>query len=220
MGWGELRRINPWRNLPSSPPYVLPEDASAIERFNHRHKGKPIELQLHVLPEAFIGSPEAPVWLLNLNPGFGSDDVGHDRQIHAQQLQALDLTGDPFWMLAEHNQHSGAYRWWDKKFREPIREFGRTKVRQTFFCAELYGYHSKQGRAGFRIASQQFTFDLVEEACAAGKAFIFMRAKSAWIRSVPALDAARATQVRNWRNPAISSGNIVDWELIAGMLRS
>jgi hypothetical protein len=58
---------NPWLRLPPGPPYVLPEDKEAVEKFNakrdpkHRH-------YLHIdkiLPEPFVGSQNAPVLLLS-----------------------------------------------------------------------------------------------------------------------------------------------------------
>src|SRR5688500_3058766 len=63
---------NPWLRLPDSGPYVLADDAEAVGRFNDKPNRKPIHLlRIHdLLPEPFIGSPDAPVVLLSNNPGW------------------------------------------------------------------------------------------------------------------------------------------------------
>ena len=82
---------NPWPQLPTDAPCVLPPDRSIIEAFNARYADKHesdcrtssctgcFTIQTQLLPEPFIGDPEARVYLLNLNPGYfpGEDDDWH-----------------------------------------------------------------------------------------------------------------------------------------------
>jgi hypothetical protein len=173
------------------------------------------------MPEPFIGCPDAPIWLLNLNPGFGGNEYTHDPIVHERQVRALQLFDEPFWMLDHLVAHSGAYAWWNTKLAAPVREVGRESARASFFCVELYGYHSVNGHRGFRVPSQQFGFQLVRRACELGKAFVIMRAQRSWFEAVPALQnmpSGRMTRVRNWRNPTISPGNVESWDVVLSNL--
>lgn len=60
---------NPWRKLPEAAPFVLVCDQQRICDFNAIAK-KEHKIHVEVLPEPYTGNPEAPVLLLNLNPGF------------------------------------------------------------------------------------------------------------------------------------------------------
>ena len=64
---------NPWVTLPATPPYVFPDDAEAIGRFN-KTADDSYRYHLDILPEPFLGRPDAPVVLLNLNPGYSGDE--------------------------------------------------------------------------------------------------------------------------------------------------
>lgn len=61
--------VNPWISLPASALFVLSRDAEAIEAFN-AGASESHAIHLEVIPEPFIGLPDAPVVLLNLNPGL------------------------------------------------------------------------------------------------------------------------------------------------------
>ncbi len=76
------------RDLPVEPPFVLPSDADAVARF---HAGEPApehRLHLELFPEPFLGRSDAPVVLLNMNPGFSERDAS-GAQWWAQHLGAL-----------------------------------------------------------------------------------------------------------------------------------
>ena len=61
---------NPWSSLPDSPPFVLADDKRAIEAFNQKARKNAI-IQTDMLPEPFMGSLNAPVFVLLENPGAG-----------------------------------------------------------------------------------------------------------------------------------------------------
>ena len=64
---------NPWSSLPDSPPFVLADDKRAIEAFNQEAKKNAI-IQTEMLPEPFVGSLNAPVFVLLENPGAGGGE--------------------------------------------------------------------------------------------------------------------------------------------------
>jgi hypothetical protein len=65
---------NPWLDLPDRQPFALPDDLSLIEEFNRKSSAN-YQVDLNLLPEPFIGRPDAPVVLLNLNPGWSPGDA-------------------------------------------------------------------------------------------------------------------------------------------------
>ncbi|MHB1103221.1 MAG: hypothetical protein ACYC0C_10710 [Devosia sp.] len=218
MVWTELKARNPWLKIPAFKPYFLDQDREAISHLNLRHRGLPTEVRVEVLPGPFIGTVEAPIWLLNLNPGFELADLTYNERVKAQQRESISLASDRFWMLSEENRATGAFRWWDGKFRSTINRYGRDRISRRFFCAELFPYHSERFHLRHHVPSQAFTFQLVREACLQGKSFIFMRARQAWLEAVPELRNARTTKLRNNRNPAISFGNIEDSSILTEVL--
>src|SRR5215831_7633288 len=70
------RPVNSWQQLSGQAPFRLPEDSLPIADFS-RTATEGLALHLELLPEPFLGSPEAPVVLLNLNPGFSPEDQQH-----------------------------------------------------------------------------------------------------------------------------------------------
>ncbi len=70
---------NPWHHLPAKPPFVLPEDKAQVEAFNA--KASPDHfLRLDLIPEPFVGSPDARIVLLGNNPGVKNDDTAGYRR--------------------------------------------------------------------------------------------------------------------------------------------
>src|SRR5688572_12169464 len=109
-----MSNANPWRRLPSRPPYVLPEDRAAILSFNRR--ASPItRIHTALLPEPFLGALEAHVVLLNLNPGYAPENHRVHRRPSFSRTLRRTLRGSdqpyPFYYL-DPEPHGGGYRWW------------------------------------------------------------------------------------------------------------
>src|SRR5215212_5096023 len=60
---------NPWRSLGMEAPYVYEPDKPAVATFNARASDEH-RIQTDVFPEPYLGRKDAPIVLLNLNPGF------------------------------------------------------------------------------------------------------------------------------------------------------
>ena len=66
---------NPWPQLPTDAPRVLSPDRWILEAFNARYADKrKLVIQTRLLPQPFIGNPEARVYLLILNRGYSPDE--------------------------------------------------------------------------------------------------------------------------------------------------
>ena len=89
---------NPWLALPSSPPYVLADDALPLQQFN-RDAPDAQRFELSLFPEPFFGSASAPVVLLALNPGVNPDDYAtHNEPTRGHVTSTLQA----WWPRAAH----------------------------------------------------------------------------------------------------------------------
>jgi hypothetical protein len=204
---------NPWSDLPLKAPYVLPVDEPAISRFNARaHPENALRLEL--IPEPFLGRPDAPVVLLNLNPGFDNREV----PLHSSDPVFIDLSRKnlshgvsdcPFYLLHPLASASLGQSWWKTKLREPILQVGLETVARNLLCVEYFPYHSRRF-AGVRLtlASQLYSFDLVRSAIARGALIVVMRGGRSWLAAVPELATyPRIHKLNSVQNVSISRGN-------------
>ncbi len=66
---------SPWSNLPDERPWVLPEDRPYVDAFNrHMQRNRNYLIDLELFPEPCLGNRQAPVVVLNRNPGIGEGD--------------------------------------------------------------------------------------------------------------------------------------------------
>lgn len=73
---------SPWDDLPDERPWVLPDDRPYVDAFNrHMKKNQDYVIDLDLFPEPCLGNRQAPVVVLNRNPGIGeSDRLVHRRR--------------------------------------------------------------------------------------------------------------------------------------------
>jgi hypothetical protein len=219
---------NPWPALPEIPPYVLSDDKAAVSDHNdsYRHDSN-YHLELRALPEPFVGSTQAPVVLLNLNPGF---DVRNIAEHALSQFQSAirgnyrqENTAFPFYYLDPALQGSGR-EWWTKKLRFLLSapELDPGRIARSILVVEYFPYHSK----GFRrmrlgVPSQKFGFSLVLSAISRGAIVVIMRAKQLWMEAVPELATYSNTYTLNSpQNVVVSPGNCLGFEAVRVAIRS
>ena len=125
---------NPWHELPTRPPYVLPDDQPHVDEFNQRlrpnHKHF---LQLdRILPEPFMGRRDAPVILLSNNPGLGLPNPGKavtprecsDFAAKMRKNLLHEVTDFPFLPLDPAFPRG----WWHSKLKALIEHFDEPVV--------------------------------------------------------------------------------------------
>lgn len=216
---------NPWQELPSMPDFVLPPDAALVDAFNLRATERS-KLRLELLPEPYLGNSNAPIVLLNLNPGFSEyDHLFHNSEL-GKELITRNLGHDsleyPFYLLDPRAESAPGSGWWRQRLREFFEAAGRPEVARCVLCIEYFPYHSTRydGRLD-RIAlpSQEYSRHLVRQAMERGAFFVHMRQKnSCWYQWIPELeDYPRSAIVKNHQRPFISRGNLPDHfdELVA-----
>ncbi len=185
---------NPWGDLPTTAPYVLPADRERVLAFNSRPSRLPHHrLQLHVLPEPYIGRIDAPIVLLKLNPRYEPDDarLAEDPRCRAVwRSNALHQPLDyPFYPLDPFLAWTASARWWRRRLGRLIADFGEKLVADNLLCIESFPYRAI-GSWTFKgvLPSQEYSFHLAERAMERGALILMANRESAWYRPVPALE--------------------------------
>lgn len=225
--------INPWTELPNETPYVLASDLASTEAFNKKCSDSPqFILQTQILPEPFVGNKESPVYVLNLNPGYDTqDDHWHskpDFHLALRNNLAHKEAEYPFYFLDPAFQDSPGSRWWNAKCKWLINEFGGPFISRNVFCVELFPYHSKNYKPmptaiskNALVPSSDYSAYLVKQAILDNKAIIVTRAFSAWCRQVPELAHYKNLfRIRNPQNVTLSPGNIDEYQKIVSILKA
>ncbi len=202
---------NPWHDLPSQSPFVLPQDESQIVNFNSQASPDHY-LHLDIVPEPYLGNPAAPLVLLNLNPGFSESDVAAHLKPVFQGAARANLLHSyksyPFYLLDPELPSPGR-DWWLRKLRALIERVGLQAVAHSVFVAEVHGYHSRTYRHHSPpFHSQRYTQRLVRAAIERDALVLIMRGGRFWRAFVPALTShSLVGQLRNVQNATISPGN-------------
>ena len=126
-----------------------------------------------MLPEPFLGRRDAPVVLLNLNPGYSPEGprIHSDPSFAARVRRNLcHLPAEyPFYLLDPAITGPGR-DWWEPKLRQLIGQVGRQVVATGVLCIEYFPYHSRRFRhRRLPLPSQQYSFSLVREALSEGR---------------------------------------------------
>jgi hypothetical protein len=217
---------NPWRSLRMEAPYVYEADRPAVDAFNTQ-AGEDHCIHTDLLPEPFLGSKDAPIVLLNLNPGFDERDYltyEHPDALDAWRKNAVhEPLAYPFYLLDPQFSHAGGARWWREKLKEPIQIAGAHAVANMILCIEYFPYHSRKFKPMHRLVeTQQYSFALVNQAIDRNAVIVLMRGKRLWEGAVPRLsESPRLFTLKAPLNPAISRKNCVDgFPSIEGILRN
>ncbi|HEY2826149.1 MAG TPA: hypothetical protein VGJ04_00995 [Pirellulales bacterium] len=186
--------FNPWNDLPDNAPYVLDSDGAIIEAHNARLETDSLfKVHLSVLPEPFLGRPDAPVVLLNLNPGWNKDKdpVNHSRPefIKRNRGNLLHKPSDyPFYLL-DPKLRPNRTNWWEERLGSLIQAVGLEAVAQNVLCVEYFPYHSKRYKKCERLPSQDYSFTLARDAVERNAVILLMRGKRRWTNAVPSLSS-------------------------------
>jgi hypothetical protein len=168
---------------------------------------------LDILPEPFLGRPDAPLVLLNLNPGYKPAD----RDRHRDPIFAARSRGNlihsnaeyPFYLLDPELTTSG---WWNRKLRPLIAAVTLRTVGRNVLCVEYFPYHSKRFRhRQLRVPSQQYGFWLVRQAISRNAMIVLLRSQRLWFHAVPELESHdRLCRLRSVQNTTFSPKNCPD----------
>lgn len=204
---------NPWKNLPREQPFVLEGDKLRVFLFNDKVEDR-YKIHLELLPEPYLGNPNAEVLLLSLNPGFSTDDAKfhHSNDYFKTSSRINLLHGEqeyPFFFLDPQIVKVRGRRWWDRKLSPLVDIFGAAKVASHVCCVEFFPYHSAKYKSiGPPLPSQEYSFSLVRKGIERNALIVLMRSTEKWLRAVPELASYRFYEVNSPRNAIVSRNNL------------
>ncbi|MCH7764489.1 MAG: hypothetical protein IIB95_12255 [Candidatus Marinimicrobia bacterium] len=204
---------NPWKKLSQTAPFLLESEKEQILTFNE--SAKPIvKIQHHVLPEPYIGNPDAPVILLNLNPGYADEDIEYYQTEFVFRLWRKNLFHQtmeyPFYILhPEFDQDLGGTRWWRLKLRQMIEICGVKKVANNICCIEYFPYHSMRYKPLKTVLeSQEYNFEMVRKILRNQAIIVMMRREKNWVSVIPELiNYKHLYRLNSKQNVAVSRNN-------------
>ncbi len=221
--------VNPWLEWPAKAPFVLPQDQAEVKMFAFLCDAKGADfahkygLQTQLYPEPFLGNPNAPVVLFQLNPGYTgeeeaarrnerNEDWWHQNDAAMQACSIKNLRHEPMeyplFFLDPHLRSSPGGRYYRLRLRSLIDEFGYARTAQNVLVVEYFPYHSRQFSAFAKVESQGYALDLVRKAMARSACIIIMRAKRVLREALPELANYPFLSPNSAQSGYVSPGNI------------
>ena len=166
---------NPWSALPLAPPFVLPDDWEAIDKFNQTAASKYV-FQHQLMPGPYVGNPiTSRLVVLSNNPGYNPaiDDTRHRDRSFTDRIRRNLLHEELDWPMYYFRPNSSQLEYsdgrvdhkptfWMARF-EPIKEIlvaqGITKVwqylAQRVAIVQMCPYHSERYKASAPVSMAQ-----------------------------------------------------------------
>lgn len=203
---------NPWEAIPKIRPHILRDDLAMLDKLNMTSED--LGWRTELIPVPFMGDyNKASTILLCLNPGFNEklDFQDYSNNYYFQEnMKTLTMESSyPFFCLDPKISSSGAFIWWTKILKALIDQFGSRYLSDKLMCLQYLAYHSKTytDPLGY-FPSQNYTFNLLQQAIKDQKTIIIMRSKKLWLRAVPRLATYPYMELKNYRRPFLSRGNM------------
>lgn len=214
---------NPWHELPDKPPFVLREDEEKIRDFNAK-VDKRYRLRIdEILPEPFVGDPNAPVVILGNNPGFKPARVCYKLERRFVQRLRDNLqhkpSDCPFVFFAPDIDDSHK-TWWKKKLNGLLKNgLEYENLSKSIFAVDYFPYPSQEFKrfpCHLPSGAQDYNFQLVRQAIERKAYIVLTRGSKRWRKAVPSLpEYERFCEVRNKQAGTISLANCPQFQEIA-----
>lgn len=222
---------NPWSTVTAE----MQEKIAACDlKAIHKLQNKGVDIHTRLWPEPFCGNMDAPIYLLNGNPGGVYSPLeekltvdplfcelmvanlnhqvveGYDEFVFFNNLKMVNdkLICDKD--ETDYNKLLGGCEWWQKRTKE-LRAV-MSNIHPLLFNIEYFPYNSKtlSGWRGKELPSFQYTNELVKSAIEKGKTIIIMRMKKEWLKRIPDLnDYANVYELSSAQSVYITKNNLL-----------
>ena len=186
------------------------------------------ELHLELIPEPFEGNPEAPIYLLGGNPGYGEE--GNEWHINEHYLAIMSETLSHKYHRNQNNPTNFAF------FDERLDGYGGTKwwkghiaaeIKDKIFNIEFFAYHStkadglkgffsqiaKKGQSKPTCISNQYADQLIYRAIENKKIIIITRFEKYWLERIENLEEYENLYILlNHQIATVKEGNIIEYK--------
>lgn len=207
---------NPWSKLPSKFPFALEGDKNFIEEHN-KSVSEEFRFNLSLLPEPFIGSLNAKIVILALNPGIGDNDEKNSKNKIFINTVLSSLKHEnlqyPFYYLDKNLNFHGGYNWWNSRLKELIEFYAdEKKLSKNIISFEYYPYHSKKFQEKVPISklpSFEYTKFLIKKCISEKRTIIIMRGEAQWRKAIPELKNLDYYVCKSSQWVGLSNNNLV-----------
>jgi hypothetical protein len=188
---------NPWHNLPAAQPFVLKIDEEKVVAFNEKQSTKPHRnhfLHLDLIPEPFVGRPDAPVVLLGNNPGVANKEPPPYRKepafINRMRNNLKHQLSDDFpFLYFDPEIIPPDRKWWQNKMKDLIKAFGIKGMAKSILAVEFFPYAShRYGQGRLSLPSQEYSFQLVRKAMKRNAVIVLTRGNKRWKKQIEGLE--------------------------------
>jgi hypothetical protein len=158
------------------------------------------KLRLNLIPEPFVGNPDAPLLLLGNNPGVKDEPRPYKLTPSFVSRMRANLLHQPSqfpFLYFDPNPALGPPdkgQWWERKLKHllshswPGKESVRSILSRTILAVEFLPYASHRYRHGsLRLPSQKYSIALVENAMSRGAVIVLTRGIRRWEKAMPNL---------------------------------
>ena len=194
---------NPWDSLPRRAPYLLRLDAPYIRVHNQQKDlNEGHRIVLDEPPEPFLGPIDAPIVVLQLNPGVALGLKPRER--HAVLTGLSDPQSITSHALIEYRN-----TWWGRLIKSHTRDTPLGRIATRIQSIEYFPYRSTSfGFGHLRVPSQEFGFQLARKALQRRAEIVITRGARFWYGAVPELFENRQVHVvKNLRSASLSEAN-------------
>jgi hypothetical protein len=167
-----------------------------------------------LLPEPFVGDPNAPVVLLGNNPGFSPEGAARKKEPRFTARMRGNLIHEPSdcpFVFFAPDILEGHKRWWERKLKELLHQFGHEVLASSVLAVEHFPYPSRRygsGRVCLPSRAQVYSLGLVKKAMDRKAIIVLTRGERRWLRDLPALEGYDGLcKLRNPQTASISRGN-------------
>lgn len=210
---------NPWEKIKDKC-YVLENEKKAAPNEQYQfHTDLP--------PQPFQGNPEAPIWILMLNPCYSKDDKEYyEKETERKEAMLNQLSFTPpkeenHWhYVLDNSENNFSRKWFEDHFFNKGLGITADNVDNKIFILQAVGYASEKfnGNLNKMVESfphMKFAQKLARWGLNHGKIIVIARCKDYWLN---VLEAEKHPKNFNNiyffsspQNISFSAGNIVNW---------
>ena len=216
---------NPWAAIKDGN-YVLENEKDAA-------KHEQYQFHTDLPPQPFQGNPEAPIWILMLNPGYSektdqypvSDADYYKKHDDRRKAMLAQLTFSPpkeknHWHYVLDNEDRNYSKNWFKEHFFKDMGIDENNVDKNIFILQACGYASEKFNGNLNKMTKSFPHmeyaqELARWGLKNGKKIVIARCKDYWLN---VLEAEKYPENFNNiyffsspRNISFSAGNIINW---------
>lgn len=215
--WLEIK--NKYSEYKNEENFILGDERKIVKEFNTKTKNENFKIHKYILPFPYVGNVNKPeILILVNNPGFDTKELenGYYKEFHDEILESYEGNKPMYCFDDEYVKFSD---YWFKKLGVLINKFGKEKVSNKISIINYFPYSStkfkdfskktkKEYLENEYLKSQQYNFELVENAMNSNALIIIVRGRKNWYKSVDGLkDYKNKFETNSYLNSSITPNN-------------